>query len=474
MLQKFWPQLLSILTVIVMLLAALHVLRYKRDTHSASGWLALILASPLVGVILYFIFGINRIHRKAKRKKRYHLHFKADAPFTKLANVENLSQSMLRLSKMVKKLTGKDLSSGNQIIPFTKKDLAYKDMLLEINQAKQSISLCTYIFDYDGIGQDFLKSLIKAQDRGVSIRILIDAFGAKYSVPPIFPHLKAKGLKVSLFMPSKYPWLFRYYNLRNHRKIMVIDGRIGFTGGMNIQSGPTKINPYTPTIKDLHFKIKGPLVKDLQKTFADDWYFSTDEQLKGEVWFPPLSAEGNLIARTIADGPDEDFEYTKKTIMGAIVSAEESILVLTPYFLPDPSLVSLLSIASLRGIKVQIVIPENNNIKLVTWAAQPNMRILVENGVRIFSSYPHFDHSKLMVVDKKWVLLGSSNWDPRSLRLNFELNVETYDKKLGEKLSQYIEKKIHRSHEITLQDLTTQPLWKQIRNRFFNLFSPYL
>lgn len=474
MLQKFWPHFLSILTLIGMLLASYHVLRYKRDTHSASGWLALILASPLVGVILYFIFGINRIQRKAKRKKRYHLELEANAHFNSQFRIENLSKNMTRLANMVKTLTGRDLCPGNQITPLTAEDIAFEDMLLAINQAKKSVSLCTYIFDYDEVGQRFLEALVNAQKRGVAIRILIDAIGAKYSVPPMTPFLETNGLKTALFMPSKYPWRFRFFNLRNHRKIMVIDGELGFTGGMNIHSGPTKANPYTPIVKDLHFKIIGPLVRDLQETFATDWYFSTDEQLKGELWFPYLSPKGTVIARAIADGPDEDFEHIKKTIMGAIVSAEESIVVVTPYFLPDSNLVSLLSIASLRGVKVSIVVPENNNIKLIAWASKPNMRTLLENGIHIFSSFPHFDHSKLMIVDKRWVLLGSANWDPRSLRLNFEFNVESYDEDLGEKLSQLVDKKINNADEITLKILAKQPLWMQIRNRFFNLFSPYL
>ncbi len=236
-------------------------------------------------------------------------------------------------------------------------------------------------------------------------------------------------MPLALFLPRWLPRVTPYANLRNHRKILVVDGRCGFTGGMNIREGHyPEVRPRHP-IQDLHFRVEGPVVAHLQEAFAEDWVFCSGELLQGERWFPPLEPAGVSPVRGIADGPDEDFEKLRLTLLGALACARSSVLIVTPYFLPDAGLITALNVTALRGVAVDIVLPERNNLRLVQWASTALLWQVLEQGCWVWLSPPPFDHSKLMVVDGTWALVGSANWDPRSLRLNFEFNLECYDPK---------------------------------------------
>jgi cardiolipin synthase len=275
-------------------------------------------------------------------------------------------------------------------------------------------------------------------------------------------------------MQTVLPWRFRYVNLRNHRKILVIDGRIGFTGGLNIRAANFLAEkPGYPT-QDLHFYLQGPVVAELQRTFAEDWIFTTGEKLAEDTWFPPIEPMANGVARGISDGPDEDFDKLRTVILGALSAARSSVRVLTPYFLPDSEIMTGLRIASLRGVKVQIILPGISNLHMVKWASDAGLEELVAAGCKIFLTPPPFDHSKVMLVDNGWVLLGSANWDPRSLALNFEFNVECYDVHLAGTMGEILDAKAAKARELSLADLKSTNALLHLRNRFFRLFSPYL
>ena len=219
---------------------------------------------------------------------------------------------------------------------------------------------------------------------------------------------------------------------------MVVDGRVGFTGGMNIREGCLlELHPRHP-VRDLHFRVEGPAVTHLQEVLAEDWAFITGELLQGPRWFPPPEPAGSTLARGITDGPDEDFERLRMTLLGAITAARSSVIVVTPYFLPDATLVNTLNVAAMRGVQVDILLPAEGNLRVVQWASTAQLWQVLERGCRVWLTPPPFDHTKLMVVDGAWVLLGSSNWDPRSLRLNFEFDLECYDRGLGESLQRWL------------------------------------
>jgi cardiolipin synthase A/B len=263
-------------------------------------------------------------------------------------------------------------------------------------------------------------------------------------------------------------------NLRNHRKILVVDGRVGFTGGMNIRQGNLlKEKPKHPT-QDLHFRVEGPVVAHLQRTFADDWFFSAREVLKGPKWFPKLSAAGPVAARGIADGPDEDFEIFRWAVLGALACAATSVHILTPYFLPDMAMISALNLAAMRGVEVDILLPAKSNLPYVHWATFAILWQVLERGCRVWLTPPPFDHSKLMLVDNCWSLLGSANWDPRSLRLNFEFNVECYDPALALALQGIVQRKLRHARRVTLAELDARPLPVKLRDGVLRLFTPLL
>jgi cardiolipin synthase A/B len=306
------------------------------------------------------------------------------------------------------------------------------------------------------------------------VRVLVDDVGARYSRPRIARRLRRRDVRVAHFMPGLLPWRMPYFNLRNHRKIMVVDGRTAFTGGMNIRDEFWRGMDPHHFARDLHFRIEGPVVCEIQEAFAEDWTFTTGERLEGEAWFPTLASVGDVVARGIFDGPDIDYEKLETVILGALAVARRSVRILTPYFLPDPALLSALGVAALRGVDVEVVVPAENNLALVQWASAAQLDQMIEKGVRVYASPPPFDHGKLMVVDEYWTLVGSANWDPRSLQLNFEFNVECYDAALGASMTTLFAERRDASKPVTLEALHARPLPVKLRDGVARLFSPYL
>ncbi len=283
--------------------------------------------------------------------------------------------------------------------------------------------------------------------------------------------LQAQGVPTALFIPIRN---IKILNLRTHRKLMVIDGHIGFTGGMNIRVNHIVSEPSKEPTVDVHFRLQGPVVQQLHDVFADDWHFATGEVLHGRRWIGPLMAHGPIFARGIADGPDETVSALAVTLHAAISAAKRRIRVVTPYFVPDMTLLSALSVAATRGIEVDVVLPLKGNLRFVEWAAWSQVKELLAFGCRVWLTEPPFDHSKLMTVDGLWTLFGSSNWDTRSLRLNFEHNIEAHDQLFAFKIDQIIDEKIARARRLTLEQVERRPFWQQVRDSFARLGSPYL
>ena len=305
--------------------------------------------------------------------------------------------------------------------------------------------------------------------------MLIDHVGSRYSKPSMVPRLEAAGVKVATFLPTRIGLLFRYANLRNHRKILVVDGITGFTGGTNIREGHAlKLDPEVP-VQCAHFKLEGPIAAHLQEVFAIDWAFASGETLKGDLWFPKIERTDDFVAaRGVADGPDEDFDNMSEVILGAIATATKHIRIASPYFIPDPPILRSLIVAANRGAIVDIVLPSNNNVPIVDWAATALIAQLIEKGCHVYRSAPPFDHTKLMVIDGAWSLLGSTNWDPRSLRLNFEFNVECYSMPLAAELEALIDEKIESGRRVTLEEINDRSLPVKLRDGLARLLSPYL
>jgi cardiolipin synthase len=472
--------LVSGLSVGTSLVASAHVVLTKRDTRAAIGWIGLIWLSPFLGTLVYILLGINRISRRARQLRRQRPRAgpkQRDLPCPPDRLREHLTDEAEHLEAMARlgdRVTGWPLADGNEIVPLRNGDEAYPAMVEAIEGASRSVALCSYIFNDDRAGRLFVAALGRAVARGVAVRVLIDDLGARYDWPTIVGPLRRAGVLVSRFMPTLTPGWLPYLNLRNHRKILVVDGRVGFTGGMNIDENFFhQVNPTRPR-DDLHFRVRGPVVAHLQHVFADDWVFTNGERLTGDDWFPTLGPVGRVLARGVADGPDEDIDKLVITIEGALACAQVSVAIVTPYFLPDAPLIASLIVAAMRGVQVDIVVPKVNNLSLVQWASTPLLGQILERGCRVWASPPPFDHTKLLVIDRAWVLLGSGNWDQRSLRLNFEFDVECYDLPFASALDDLVRDKIRLAQPITLADINGRSLPNKLRDGVARLLSPYL
>jgi cardiolipin synthase len=468
------------LHVAIALCVSSDIVLRKRDTRAALGWIGIVWLTPLLGTLLYFLFGVNRIRRTAQARRSHLPELEVESAEdvvdanTVLQKCAPSQQHLIALAKLVGEVTGRGLCCRNSIQPLVAGDVAYPAMIEAIDSASCSIAFATYIFRHDRAGQLFVDALSRAVERGVEVRVLIDAVGARYSWPSIIRLLQQRQITVARFMPTALPWRFQYANLRNHRKLLVTDGRIGFTGGMNIDAGNLLAKSHQPAINDIHFRIEGPVVSHLQATFIVDWLFAAGETLGGERWLPRIDAHGSILARGIMDGPDIDFDKLRLVLLAAVNSAHESLFIATPYFLPDEALITALNLAAMRGVAVNIILPRANNLRMMNWASAALLPQLLEHGCRVWKSELGFDHSKLMVVDKIWSLIGSANWDARSLRLNFEFNVEVYDAGLATSLTAIVESKIVNSAPVTLNSLRNRPIIYRLRDSFARLASPYL
>ncbi|SFI16638.1 phospholipase D-like domain-containing protein [Planctomicrobium piriforme] len=476
--RQYWTLFLALAERSVAICAVLHAVLNKRETQSVIGWVGLIWLSPFIGSALYLCFGINRIRRQGRRiQKGMDRHFRDQLHRGRFVDTEAERRHLPfdgRLDAVVHHVTGKPLLGGNSVTPLNGGEVAYPAMLQEIAQAKRSITLCSYIFDNDRAGQEFVTALSAAQKRGVAVRVLIDSVGARYSKPSILHALEHEKIPAATFLPTLTPRLATYANLRLHRKLLVVDGAVGFAGGMNIREGCRGDWQTAHPVQDIHFRIAGPAVSHLQEMFVVDWAFASDEKLQGELWFSPPEHHGDVRARGIPDGPDNDFDYIRLVLLGAIAVAEKRIDIVTPYFLPDDAIIYALNVASMKGVKVRILVPLENNIRLVAWASADPLSHVLERGCDVYQGAPPFDHSKIMLIDDDWALIGSSNWDPRSLRLNFEFNVECYDPTLVAQLSEIVDQKIATSQRLTLSDLRARPLLIRLRDGLARMGIPYL
>ena len=459
---------------------ACHAVLNKRDPRAGFGWAVTCLIFAGFGPLLYWIFGTNRIRTHAQKLHRlgYWSHqtdtgsgnwgfgLPPDHPFH--------SRNYKGILNVSEKVNRQPLMIGNRIECLQQGEQAYPAMLEAIENAARFIYLSTYIFDADETGRQFAKALGRAQQRGVQVCVLVDAFGERYSFPRISGFLKREGVKAARFLPLSFSLNSLHMNLRNHRKILVVDGKTGFTGGMNIRDGHCAREPRGKRpISDVHFKIEGPLVLELEEIFIEDWYFATRESLPW-LSYPQDQLPGESVGRVVSGGPNEDFEKITWILLGALAWAKKGVQIMTPYFTPDRVFIAALNTAALRGVQVEVILPEKSNLPFVDWASRALLWEMLENGVRFYRQPAPFSHAKLFIADESYALIGSSNWDSRSLRLNFELDVEIYDPPAAQNLAAHFNGIRDASRTVTLEEVDRDPLPVKFRNSLFKLFLPYL
>ena len=468
---------MSILTAVLLLHltvalpVCVHILLTKHES-AVPGWIALVLVSPFFGAFFYWILGINRVQRRARRlrgrRPRYIPHLK-DPVLLPFADMP--TQQQRQLFQYETAVHDVAFLGGNRITPLIGADQAFPNMLDAIAAARTTIALSVYIFECDDIGRQFVEALKAAHGRGVDIHVLVDEVDSGRRSRAADRELAKAGISTARFIPQTLKFL-PVVNLRNHRKIMMIDGAVGFIGGMNICRN---YDASKETVLDLHFRVTGPVLEQMSATFEEDWRFATGAALLLPVCAPDAKALTQpQFARIVPDGPDNAFQRTQWIMLGALALSQKTVHILTPYFLPNDVLTHALLVCSLRGVDVRVIVPAKTDNKLVDWAMQAKFQDLLEHGIKIYTGAAPFDHSKLMIVDDAWVLVGSSNWDQRSLRLNFEANLECYDTGLAGDLEQHFQLMQQAAQLVSLAAVQGVPVRVRLRNNFARLFTPYL
>jgi cardiolipin synthase A/B len=471
----FWSSPAMVITLAILHLAlavivTIDVLLKKSDVRGALGWIGAVWFAPIVGSLIYYLFGINRVTRRALKLGRLH---ERQATVPQAVTPLALPHIML-LSEVSARVTQNPLIGGNTLRLLEGGDQAYPEMLAAIRAATHSIAMSSYIFRNDAAGQEFAQALIEASKRGVQVRVLLDGVGVGYIYPEIFYQLERGGVKAARFLHTWLPWRMPFLNMRNHRKILVTDGWLAFMGGINIGVENSARLSGGHQIRDVHFRVEGPVVRVIMDAFARDWTFTTNENLDGDCWWPELKPAGDAFARGLRSGPDADI-YRLELILGAALGlAKKHVRIITPYFLPDPRLQFAIQQAGLRGVKVEIVLPRESNQRIMQWAMRGHLRFFRYIRATVITTPPPFDHTKLCTVDGEWSLIGSSNWDARSFRLNFEFDLEVTDRGLTAALDALIDARIAKGTVLTPDMLAAEPLWKRLRNAAARLLMPYL
>lgn len=466
--------------LVVTLFAMGHALLRKRDPRASLSWIAFCLILPFGGPLLYFLFGINRIRTRARRLRRPQpregargSEIEADARRSGQHLPPALSE-LCEVARIADKLTHHPLLAGNALAPLHNGEQAYPRMLAAIEQAQHCVMLASYIFEANRSGQQFADALKRAQTRGVQVRVLLDGVSDAFQWPSASRMLESTGLKHARFNPLSLLPPSLHMNLRNHRKLMVVDGQVGYTGGMNIGDSYLAEDLGNPhRVVDLHFELRGPIVQQLAEVFLDDWTYAC-----GERWNPPLldshSEPQGAVCRVIIDGPNEDLGNLTLVLIQAISDANHRVCIMTPYFLPPRELITALQAAALRGVDVCVILPQRSDNRIVDWATRNLLWQVLHRGVKVLYRPMPFAHTKLFIVDDHYAHIGSANLDPRSLRLNFEMAVEIYNGAFVQQLVKHFDETCAKSKPCTPKSLAARPLWVRIRDAVCWLFSPYL
>lgn len=490
----FYVETFALLHLLIFVGVAIHLLYRPRNPLSTLLWLFITFSFPFIGWLFYMMMGINRVQsvntrrtrrralsdrRLDRQRNRFerqlndtHLGFRVLSP--------ELPPCAVSLNTVHERTPGiGPLLQGNTIHLYSSGAAAIRAIFAAIREAQDHIHIQSYIIANDKIGRELMELLCERAHAGVDVCVLYDTVGSAYSHLSGFfrryrgiPNLEIRG-----FTHTNLARFTLQANIRNHRKITIVDGKVGFTGGVNFHKAYFP-SPDAEPILDIHFKVEGPIVGDLQYTFLRDWYYITSESprlLIGRNYFPPVAAVGEVMIRGINNGPtDDEIDVGANTFTTAIINAVKQILVITPYFVPTEELTRVLIIAALKGVDVRILVPRENNHPLIANASRTYYHRLLQAGVRIFERYAPFIHSKALLIDTSLAIVGSSNLDPRSLNLNYETNLVIPDAAFSAKLKRYMLGEFAHAEEINLSLWNKRPLYRSILENACNLLNPNL
>ena len=453
----------------------------RRGPEATLSWILVIAFLPYLGAILYYVFGRTRVRRRARQRQRYHFAFRhsldrlpepseTGSDPKALAEIKEAGE----IARLAARLADTPLAPGNALEVFISGPTAYNRMEQAIVSARHYVHLMSYIMRPDETGRYFRDLLIQKAREGVQVRLLLDGFGA-YQVNGAFvkPFLEAGG-RFGIFSPMFSRLSHWRPHLRNHRKILVVDGRIGFTGGLNIgdeyQGRKRRHAPW----RDTHLSLQGPAVRSLQEIFSEDWFYATEEDLAEPEFFPPLPPQGPDLVQVIGSGPDYDAETIHRIFFTAINEARNRVHITTPYFIPDPAVLLALKSAAWRGLDVRLLLPGRSDLKLVQLAGRSYYRELLEAGVRIYEHRPGILHAKTMVVDGAWSTVGSANMDTRSFKFNFEVNVMVWGQAFAARMEEIFRQDICEAQRVSVKDLDAKPRLANLAEGVCRVLSPVL
>jgi cardiolipin synthase len=477
--------LVGLVSVVVTVVTLGWVLMVKKDSTSATAWCLLILFLPLVGAILFVFFGDQHVTRPLKRKRRHKQHYR-HPPHDEPAGETTPPPSGLPLAKgqaevkeeqmawLAQRFGAFPLTAGNAIAFYYEGGPAFDAMLEAIRSAKHHIHLETFIFQPDETGNLFLEALTQKAKEGVEVRLLYDAMGSfRFHRKKLTAFLAAGG-KSSVFFPLN-PFRRRLQiNMRNHRKILVVDGQVGFIGGLNV--GDEYLGKVTRFgfWRDTHLRLEGPAVADLQRIFIEDWDFAAGEQLTDRKYLTPRTGAGPYPVQVIDSGPDRELKGIREMYFAAILQARQRVWIASPYFVPDAGLRDALRLAGYLGVDVRLLGQFHPDKLIPQYAARYYWTEMLEAGVKIYQYTKGMMHAKVVLVDGQWASVGTANLDNRSLHLNFEVNCLIYSPEAAAELEEAFQRDLTTAIRLDAAVYARRPFAGRLVENACRLLSPVL
>jgi len=479
---NFSKVLLAIYGITVLATAAI-VVHEKRDPVRTASWVLVLFLLPIIGIVLYIYFGQN--YRKEKIFSRKGLRdieqigLISDAQLIRLNRNDfpdnpNISK-YIKIIKLLLNNSKALLSERNAVKVLNSGKETFANLLVDLSSASSSIHLAYYILSDDVIGNEIKDILIAKANLGVEVRVIFDDVGS-WSLPKSYTRqLKDNGIEIFSFMEVKFPWFTSKVNYRNHRKIVIIDGKIGYVGGVNVADRYIEGNLKLGIWRDTHLKVEGDAVRSLQAIFFIDWYFVTKQQFTDrQKYFPATTTQDKHLVQITACGPDSDWASIMQAYFLAIATAKEHIYISTPYFMPNESILTALKTASLSGVDVRILLPGRSDSKMVYWGTLSYLSELLEAGIDVYLYEEGFNHSKIIMIDGCFSSVGTANMDMRSFEDNFEVNAIIYDPEITMELENHFLTDLKVSRKIILEEWEDRPLRKSFLESVARLFTPLL
>ncbi|MDF2670128.1 MAG: phospholipase [Paenibacillus sp.] len=467
------------------LLALAVVFLERRNVAATWSWLMVLLFIPIVGFILYVILGQNLSRRKLYKWNQREYEMIRTLTQAQARRIQDGRmdfrdpQMQLYKDTIYMNVTANRalLTQNNEVEIFTEGNSKFASLLQSIDAAEHHIHLQTYIIQKDELGRQVIEALTRKAKQGVAVRILYDDIGSRTLNDRFFREFTAAGGLFAAFFPSRIPYFNLRVNYRNHRKIVIIDGKIGYIGGFNIGNEYVGRSKRFGFWRDTHLRVTGSSVHSMQGLFLRDWNLATSTTIDYDLfYFPAIEdmGQGQVPMQIIASGPNQKWSHIENTYLKMIHTAKHSIYLQTPYFIPDESLQNALRIAALSGIDVKVMIPFDSDHMFVRWASLYYVGELLQAGVKCYLYKKGFLHSKTIVVDGMISTVGTANFDLRSLKLNFEVNALIYHAETSQHLQQIFLQDIEDSQELTKLEYDNRSLWHRLMESISNLLSPIL